>query len=164
MLHDDRQLYDNNNLNDQSEKEIFDVKMFRLFKDIGSPEVRRENEGDESPPLQQYFSLNDFYELDQKKLENKVVVMYSSPENLDDEETLNSTKFYQIKRQHIVLDKSDYKSLTFYDVSSAIRFQQLIGEKRLLESINALVSHEMRNPLNSINAIILRVFSLLETL
>ena len=38
----------------------------------------------------------------------------------------------------------------------------MIGEERLHQSINALVSHEMRNPLNSINAQIIRIKSNIE--
>jgi len=47
-------------------------------------------------------------------------------------------------------------------VSTQIRFQKVIGEKQLLELINAFVSHEMRNPLNCINAIILKMKMLVE--
>ena len=37
------------------------------------------------------------------------------------------------------------------DVSEKILLEMSIGEKRLQSLINATVSHEMRNPLNSIN-------------
>ena len=43
------------------------------------------------------------------------------------------------------------------EVTAFIRYQKLIGEKRLLEQINAIVSHEMRNPLNSILAIMSKI-------
>lgn len=36
------------------------------------------------------------------------------------------------------------------DVSNQIMFNRANGEKKLLALINATVSHEMRNPLNSI--------------
>ena len=39
-----------------------------------------------------------------------------------------------------------------------------MGEKKLLELINALVSHEMRNPLNSINSMIMKLKLVIETL
>ena len=44
--------------------------------------------------------------------------------------------------------------LQLVDVSSAKRS---LSEKRLQEIINALVSHEMRNPLNAIAAMILSI-------
>ena len=47
-----------------------------------------------------------------------------------------------------------YVIITIADVSASVRFQRLIGEKKLLEQINAIVSHEMRNPLNSILAMV----------
>ena len=47
-----------------------------------------------------------------------------------------------------------YVIITIADVSTSVRFQRLIGEKKLLEQINAIVSHEMRNPLNSILAMV----------
>ena len=48
--------------------------------------------------LNQMYSLNDLYEHDTEDLETKVVVLYSSPDNLDEEEAMNKTTFYQIKR------------------------------------------------------------------
>ena len=40
--------------------------------------------------------------------------------------------------------------LQFTDVSSRIKCDFLTGEQQMLQSINAQVSHEMRNPINSI--------------
>jgi signal transduction histidine kinase len=48
------------------------------------------------------------------------------------------------------------------DISSDVRYHQLIGEKKLLEQINVLVSHEMRNPLNSILAMITKIKNTIE--
>jgi len=42
--------------------------------------------------------------------------------------------------------------LQISDISTTVRFQKLVGEKNTLEQVNATVSHEMRNPLNSIVA------------
>ena len=38
------------------------------------------------------------------------------------------------------------------DVTFSVRFDVGKGEKKLLELVNACVSHEMRNPINAINA------------
>ena len=54
------------------------------------------------------------------------------------------------------LEKSEAKELFKHDVlqiidiSSQIKYDIANGEKKLLSLINATVSHEMRNPLNSI--------------
>ena len=38
------------------------------------------------------------------------------------------------------------------DVSQKVLYEMAVGEKRLFSLINATVSHEMRNPTNSIQA------------
>ena len=40
--------------------------------------------------------------------------------------------------------------LQITDISNLILYNKIKGEKKLLTLINATVSHEMRNPLNSI--------------
>jgi len=42
--------------------------------------------------------------------------------------------------------------LQISNVSAKIMFNKATGEKKLLSLINAAVSHEMRNPINSINS------------
>ena len=41
--------------------------------------------------------------MEKSELENKVLVLQSSPDNLEDEENMNKTTFYQVKQQHIIL-------------------------------------------------------------
>jgi len=63
--------------------------------------------------------LNEFFELDQQELENKVITVNS---NQKDEES-GETKFYQIKKKIIELGESNFFSLAFYDVSTAVKFE-----------------------------------------
>ena len=42
--------------------------------------------------------------------------------------------------------------LQIIDISSNIKYYKAKGDKKLLTLINATVSHEMRNPLNSIQS------------
>lgn len=42
--------------------------------------------------------------------------------------------------------------LKIIDVSTDILYERANGEKQLLAMVNATVSHEMRNPINSINS------------
>jgi len=44
------------------------------------------------------------------------------------------------------------KSLQFSDVSFSVFYDQTLAENKLLSMINACISHELRNPLNSIVA------------
>ena len=54
--------------------------------------------------------------------------------------------------------------LKVIDYSLEIHFNLSKGEKRLLEMINALVSHEMRNPINAILGMGIHIRSLISTL
>ena len=77
---------------------------------------------------------------------------------LADQSTSNSninvetTKFFQFKHTQTTMSSKEFSVLQIYDISTAIRFQKLSGEKVTLQNVNATVSHEMRNPLNSIMA------------
>jgi len=60
-------------------------------------------------------------------------------------------KFFQIKVvNHDILDKSTMISLM--DISKTMLYYQEKSHSDLLSLINATVSHELRNPLNSIKA------------
>lgn len=50
------------------------------------------------------------------------------------------------------------------DITTNIKIQQLNGEKQTLQLVNATVSHEMRNPLNSIHSHNLKMKDILENL
>ena len=50
------------------------------------------------------------------------------------------------------LDIKKFYVLKIIDVSKDILYERVKGEKRLLALINATVSHEMRNPINSLNS------------
>ena len=71
-----------------------------------------------------------------------------------DDDLVASTAFFQIEVLQTVLNVKNYTIITITEVSAQVRFLRLVGEKKLLEQINAIVSHEMRNPLNSILAMV----------
>ena len=56
-------------------------------------------------------------------------------------------QYVQFKRQSSL---ENFVVLQIIDMSSNIMYLQAKGDKKLLTLINATVSHEMRNPLNSI--------------
>ena len=63
-----------------------------------------------------------------------------------------SQKYYQIKKQnfHYHQGLRNKELLQIIDISTGVLFNRANAEKKLLALINATVSHEMRNPLNSI--------------
>ena len=65
------------------------------------------------------------------------------------EEFLPSFKFFQFKKSRIRGDKQK-QMLCFIDISQKILYDTSKAEGELLTLINSTISHEMRNPLNSI--------------
>ena len=108
--------------------------------------------------ISQKFCLNDFLTISDDQLHKMVFVHISTPDSLNlDEKLIMQTTFYQVTHQKILLNGKDYHIIKLKNVSTTIRYQRLIGEKRLLEQINALVSHEMRNPLNAILSMVAKI-------
>jgi signal transduction histidine kinase len=68
------------------------------------------------------------------------------------EEYLPKFKFFQFKKSQIkVMKKQNSKvMLCFIDISQKILYDTSKAESELLSLINSTISHEMRNPLNSI--------------
>ena len=69
-----------------------------------------------------------------------------------DEEFIPKFKFLQIKKSMIKsLEKGQEKTmLCFIDISQKILYDTSKAEGEFLSLINSTISHEMRNPLNSI--------------
>ena len=61
-------------------------------------------------------------------------------------------KYVQIRREKIQTWFKKHEIIQMIDVSQQILYEMAVGEKRLFSIINATVSHEMRNPTNSIQA------------
>ena len=60
--------------------------------------------------------------------------------------------YFQIKLSKFVRKDKERIMLQFIDISKAILYDMEKGHNAVLTMINACVSHEMRNPLNSIIA------------
>lgn len=54
--------------------------------------------------------------------------------------------------------------INFSDVTISVYYDMRLGEKKILELINACVSHEMRNPINAIMAMNLKLRDLFDSL
>ena len=59
-------------------------------------------------------------------------------------------KFVQVRKEQIKTWFKKYEVIQLIDISQKILYEMAVGEKRLFSLINATVSHEMRNPTNSI--------------
>lgn len=59
-------------------------------------------------------------------------------------------KYVQVKKEYVETSFSKHEVLQLIDISQKILYEAAVGEKRLFSIINASVSHDMRNPTNSI--------------
>ena len=62
----------------------------------------------------------------------------------------NEQKYVQIKKIELNIGVIKKEVLKIIDISKSVLYEQAVGEKQILTLINATVSHEMRNPCNSI--------------
>jgi len=59
-------------------------------------------------------------------------------------------KYVQIKQSSYSIEGMERRLIQFIDISNSILYDQEHAKSELLALINVTVSHEMRNPLNSI--------------
>jgi signal transduction histidine kinase len=92
-------------------------------------------------------SITKIQKLEQQSLKNLVFT-------LEKESTLDFDKkrFFQFKRYSYESNGSKKLCLQIIDITASIQLQRLYDENKTLEQVNATVSHEMRNPLNSIHS------------
>ena len=69
-----------------------------------------------------------------------------------DDEYIPKFKFFQIKKSKLKIsgDENEKSMICFIDISQKILYDSSRAEGELLSLINSTISHEMRNPLNSI--------------
>ena len=67
-------------------------------------------------------------------------------------EDSETTKFVQVKMKKFFNNKEERLMIQFIDISMSILYNIEKTQSQMLEMINACVSHEMRNPINSIIA------------
>ena len=87
------------------------------------------------------YSLNDIFEIKKIDLQEKV---FKFTTNMFEE------KYVKIKKIEFTIGVVNKEVLQINDISKSILYKQVVGEKEMLTLINATVSHEMRNPCNSI--------------
>lgn len=77
---------------------------------------------------------------------------------------LQKQQFYKFFVQQIQVNEETLEVIKVLDVSMMIKFWVANADKNVLEMANACVSHEMRNPLNSINGMITKIYSVIENI
>jgi signal transduction histidine kinase len=120
------------------------AKVFKLYD-------KNNNEDNEEGNYYRVFSLKDFFDPD-------VAILFAGKpfyrlrENIAltavDVET---TTFFEIDLQKLKANNEEFFCLKIVDVSISVRVDLLTIKQHALQTINATVSHEMRNPINSIH-------------
>jgi hypothetical protein len=101
----------------------------------------------------------ELFTIDKQILENKVFV-YVSENEQENGEGQKQLKYYSLGINKLDSFNTKFYVLKINDVTINIQFDLNLGEKRLLELVNACVSHEMRNPINAILAMNLKLTDL----
>ena len=109
-----------------------------------------------------HYSLNDIFEMNsqdilQKRFKfQKREELISSSSGATSQSSTSLTgfeeKYVLIQKIELTIGYDKKEVLKISDISKSILYDQAIGEKEILTLINATVSHEMRNPCNSIEA------------
>ena len=104
-------------------------------------------ENEEAKNQRQILTLDQLFNL---PIEDTVNNIYEVVKDAEENEKETSFKYVQIHKKNIETQYSMHEVLVLSDVSPKILYEMAHGEKRLFSLINATVSHEMRNPTNSI--------------
>ena len=96
---------------------------------------------------EELYSLNDMFVQDPSWLDANIF-------KIKHEIIIKDKRFFgyvQIRRRDVQTLFSKNEVLEIADISQKVLYDVAMGERRLLSLINATVSHEMRNPTNSIH-------------
>ena len=94
-----------------------------------------------------------------RKLERLIFCVRDSSSNEPEAEEQEpmSKQFFKVKTEMIKSTQNKFKVLKVQDITINIRLQLSQQQKKVLQIVNACVSHEMRNPINSIIAMNLQL-------
>ena len=96
-------------------------------------------------------SLQDFLSIDDKTKEESIVFgLNLTQEKVDDPSTCQN--FVQLKCKEFYSNGKQMKMIQIVDVTHHILYTEYKAKIEFTSMINATVSHELRNPLNSIMA------------
>ena len=111
-------------------------KNFNIQPDSNSSNKKiRETELDD-------LSINDLIENEFKSGSDQIFKLYSGSQDL----------YLQVKKTTSKINGKPAHMLQFLDKTKDVMLQKHIADNKFLQIINAFVSHELRNPLNSITS------------
>ena len=111
---------------------LFDLQIFQDFQRDG-----QEVEADK----QKRYSLQELMQLPEEEIQNAVFSLV----------LINArSKYVSVKVSSLKLHLSSFKVINILDQTVSIMFSKSKGEKKILQLINACVSHQLRNPINTI--------------
>ena len=122
------------------------LERFKLQHELIEMEVNMN-----SSQVNRKCSLSDLLVANYDQVENTIFKIIQTEE--DSKTHANSTD--DIPSRYVQVKCSSFKSKTIIqiiDISNSIMFDQQRAQNEFLNVINACVSHELRNPLNSISA------------
>ena len=94
------------------------------------------------------YSLEDLLQLDDESIQSKIFCLILD----ENSETEYRIQYVQIKSSKFIRDKEETTMFQIINISDTILYNRSKAENQFLGLINACVSHELRNPLNSIIA------------
>ena len=128
-----------------SEKQIFPFLKIKVFQKYQSQSSASTNEEEKNKQM----SLYELSCMPPRQLKKMRVVFIQ--EDKDDEESMTEQqKVFQIKLTQYDMDDEESKMIQIVDISKALLLDKKIMQTQILEIVNASVSHELRNPLNSL--------------
>ena len=135
---------------DYQENGLLHLKAFRIFK-----KSQLSDQADSTESIEQLFSLADLIGKTNEFLQQNIFSI-----EIQDGIVASqiSYKYFQIKVKNIITGKrilgQEFDSISqliqVVDISDKILYSEVKAEHTFLEMINAAVSHELRNPLNSL--------------
>ena len=140
-------------------------KIFKIFKSIQSENATKtnmkpdnfESEGminqNKAKIEEVYFSIDQLILMDSEKLECTVFSINQSNSDIQTA-SVNSlqpqSQYIQLKVKDYKIGDKEMKLMQIIDVTHHILYTEFKAQNQFISLINACVSHELRNPLNSI--------------
>ena len=132
--------------NDEARKETQELIMSQQFFKIflrNRKKVAAEEQGS--------YSFKQLLQMDHDAL-NQIIFqkLHVNQQELNDEQPKNI--YFTVVVKKLTVNNHTFVMLKIDDTTISVHFDLSKGEKKILQLVNACVSHEMRNPLNSILA------------
>ena len=129
-----------------------------FYQDVGDLKILQEydRDGEGEGNDERMFSIEEVLDMSEEERSTRVFFMHkrqaSSQQGRDDElqPSTGTKEFVQIKEKSYYIEGSMKRLVQIIDISKSILYDKEHAKSELLSLINVTVSHEMRNPLNSI--------------